>query len=178
MELPTEYQPERFSRRGEFTAWTLTALAFGGWAVILWRGGQASLPYAFLSSFVLLAALAISLTNWMDRHTTLRLDADGVQFENGLRRVSLGWQEIQQVQVYPSRLGKQVRVYGRQTFFNFRTLGEVSLRGEVRGRLGFVEGERILQHILECSGLQRVENHRSNEGWSPDPPEIEYYARK
>lgn len=178
MELPADFHPERFSRRGEFTAWLLTALAFGGWAVILWRGGQASLPYAFLSLFVLLAALAISLTNWMDRRTTLHLDADGVLFENGLRRVRLGWQEIQQVQVYPSRLGRQVRVYGKQTFFSFRTLGEVSLRGEVRSRMGFAEGERILSHILEHSGLQRVETRRANDGRSFVPPEMEYYARK
>lgn len=178
MELPAEFHPERFSRRGEFTAWSLTVLAFGGWAFILWRGGQASLPYSLLSFFVLLAALAISLTNWMDRRTTLRLDANGVQFENGLRRVRLSWQEIQQVQVFPSRLGRQVRVYGKQSFFSFRTLGEVSLRGEVRSRLGFVEGERILRHILEQSGLQRVEMRQTNDGWSAPLSEMEYYARK
>jgi hypothetical protein len=44
----------------------------------------------------------------------------------------------------------------------------VSLRGQVRGRMGFAEGERILGHILKATGLKRVEQ----------PGEGYYYARK
>ena len=46
-------------------------------------------------------------------------------------------------------------------------LGEVKYRGEIKGRVGFVEGESILQEILESSGLQ--ENDQNENG--------RYYAR-
>jgi hypothetical protein len=61
-----------------------------------------------------------------------------------------------------------VRISGAQTFFSFRLLGEVSLRGQVRGRMGFADGERILRHILQTTGLKRFEK----------PGEGYYYARE
>jgi hypothetical protein len=58
------------------------------------------------------------------------------------------------VQVLPMNLGRLVRVVGDKTFFSFRTLGEVTLRGQMRGRVGFAQGEQILALILERSGLK------------------------
>ena len=82
-------------------------------------------------------------------------------FRNGLRNVQLSWDDIQQVEVLGSSWGRKVRVYGNSGHFDFRTLGEFKMSGEVKGRLGFVDGERILQQILARAGLQEVE-HTNN----------------
>lgn len=157
METPVEFRPECFSRRGEITAWGLAIFTLAGWFALRLRGLPVPLLLSALAIFLVLAAFAVSLSNWSDRRTLLRLEADGVRFENGLRRVYMPWKDIQMVQIFPSNLGDQVRVTGARTFFNFRMLGEVSLRGQVRGRLGFSDGDRILQHILEAAQLKRVE---------------------
>ena len=51
--------------------------------------------------------------------------------------------------------------------------GEVKLHGDIKGRVGFVAGERILAHILDRSLLQKT---------GPPNPALPssgyYYARK
>jgi hypothetical protein len=168
MQTPAEVRPENFSRRGEITAWALAILTLVSCFTLRVRGYPIPAFFVVLTVFLLVAALAISLSNWSDRHTLLRLEAGGVRFENGLRRVYLAWDEIQKVQIFPSNLGDRVRVSGMDTFFSFRLLGEVSLRGQVRGRMGFADGERVLQHILQAAGLRRFEK----------PGEDYYYARE
>ena len=168
MEPPVEFRPERFSRRGEITAWGLTILSLLGWISLSARDIPIPWLFSALTIFILIAALATSLSNWSDSHTLLRLENDGVVFENGLRRVHLTWGEIQKVQIFPSNMGDQVRVSGERTYFLFRLLGEVSLRGQVRGRIGFPEGERILSYIIQEASLKRVEQ----------PGNKYYYARE
>lgn len=152
-----EFRPEQFSRRGEITAWSLAILALLGWVSLIARGMQVPVLYGILAAFLILAGLAISLSNWSDRHTVLRLDDNGVNFENGLRRVRISWIEIQKAEIFTSNLGDRVRVSGAQKFFSFRLLGEVSLSGQVRGRMGFSDGERILAHIIKAARLKRVD---------------------
>jgi hypothetical protein len=157
-----EFRPELLSRRGEITAWGLTLL-LGIVATLLNRQGVSVFPAAAILEVILLvSALIISLNNWVDRRTVIRLDSEGIYFENGLRRVRFAWNEVRQVRVYLSELGKKIIVYGPRTYFTFHTLGEVKLRGEVRGRMGFPQGERILRLILEAGGLS--EERRSGSG--------------
>ncbi len=152
------FRPELLPRRGEYIAWGTTLLAFAGWAILLASGMRLLILIPILAIFLLLCALLISLSNWVDRQTFLRLEPDGVHFENGLRRVDLHWHQIQQVQVLPSYWGEKVSVIGQGSHFNFHTLGEVTVRGETKGRVGFAEGEKILQHILKHSQLKVVDN--------------------
>jgi len=154
MEILEEFRPERFSRQGEALAWGLTILALAGWAFLAGRGLSLPWLYRFIAIFLALTALSLSLTNWVDRSTVLRIEESGVQFENGMRRVQLRWEEIVRVQVLPMNIGRLVRVMGEKTFFTFRTLGEVTLRGQTRGRVGFAQGDQILSLILEHSGLK------------------------
>jgi hypothetical protein len=164
----SEFHPELISRRGELIAWVTSLMALSAWGILLLVGYSVHPALKFLAIFLLLSALSISLGNWMDRHTLLRMEADGVWFENGLRHTHLRWDEIQQVQVFPSNWGKKVHVLGDQAHFDFRTLGEVTIQGDVKGRMGFADGEAILKKILRETGLKQIE--RSGNG--------EYYARQ
>ena len=152
-----EFRPELLSRRGEWIGWGLTFLVGATWLVLYLAGTPVRSAVPVLAILLLLASLSISLGNWMDRRTLIRLKPEGVNFENGLRQVTLAWDEIRQVQVFPSSWGKKVRVIGKQAQFEFRTLGKVKLQGEVKGRMGFVEGSQILHTIIESGNLEEVQ---------------------
>ena len=157
---PGEFRPELLTRRGEWTAWSLTlAAGVGMW--FLNRSGYIPAWAWIFCFFLLFSGVSISLGNWLDRSTVIRLDADGIRFENGLRRVRLGWHEVQKVAVMPARWGKSVQVIGEKTHFGFKTLGEVHFQGEMRGRTGFSEGEAILDVILHKAKLELVEESKN-----------------
>jgi len=157
---PKEFRPVLLSRRGEWTAWVLFLAASAG--VLILRESTYAPVWAWIFwLFLLFSAVSISLGNWIDRRTFIRLERDGIRFENGLRKVWLGWPEVQKVTVLPARWGQAVQVIGQGAHFAFKTLGEVEFQGEVRGRTGFVEGRAILGVILREAGLQLVEESNS-----------------
>jgi hypothetical protein len=164
-----EYRPEQLSRRGEMVAWGSAFLVAVGW-IILIVSRQPVLPaVVFLEIFLLLAASSISLGNWMDRKTVIQMDESGLKFQNGLRNIRLDWSQVKEVRVSPSQWGKKVQVIGDHVYFAFRTLGEVKVQGEVKGRMGFEKGEEILRQIVSNSGLEIV--GQDGEGYY-------YYAHK
>ncbi len=121
---------------------------------MLRRSGQSVLAVVpILGILLLLAGLSISLGNWMDRHTIIRIENGGITFSNGLRYVHFGWDQIKRVDVFPSNWGKKVQVLGNEAHFEFRTLGEVQAYGKTIGNVGFENGELILKHILERTNL-------------------------
>ena len=161
-----EFRPELISRRGEWTAWGVALVAGLGVWILNSSGFVPSWAWIFLV-FLVFSGVSISLGNWLDRNTLIRLEADGISFENGLRRVRMRWFEVQKVAVLPSRWGKSVQVVGEKSHFNFKTLGEVQFQGEVRGRTGFADGQKILDILLREAGLELIEE--SNNAY--------YYAR-
>lgn len=163
-----EYHPELLSRKGEVIAWLTTGLVLASWIILTMTAKPISPAIPFLGIFLMFSATGISLGNWMDRKTRLQIFEDSIHFENGLRNTSIKWQDIQQIQIFPSNWGKKVRLIGPSSHFDFRTLGEVKVQGEIKGTLGFSEGEMILKHILDKSNLNLV--NQSGNSY--------YYARK
>lgn len=168
-----EFHPERIPRRGEFIAWGCALLVGTAWLALRVNARPVHTAVPILTIFLLLSGLSISLGSWMDRKTRIRLDETGIGFQNGLRNIRLGWEDINQVRTFPARWGKKVQVFGEQAFFEFRTLAEVKYQGELKARLGFEKGEDILHQIIISAGLQPNE-HRGKiadgEGY--------YYVRK
>lgn len=154
MQIQEKFRPELISRRGEYLAWGAFLLAGATWVLLAFLSASIHPGLRFLTYFLLGSGLMISFGNWMDRNTLLRLSTDGIDYENGLRKVSIKWYDIHQIEVYPSSWGKKVRIYGSKQRFDFRTLGEVDLLGKEKGRMGFAEGERILKKIIEYTGLE------------------------
>ena len=168
-----ELRPERLSRRGEMIAWGLALLVAAGWLVLVLSRQHVLPAVPILTGILALSGASISLGNWMDRRTSIRISAEGIHFTNGLRDASFRWREIRQAQVFPSTWGSKVSVIGPTGHFEFRTLGEVKVQGDVKGRMGFAQGEQILQHVLA----------RANLFEAPPPPAAPsraryYYARQ
>ena len=161
-----EFRPELLSRREEFTAWILSL----GLAAALFVANSTwlnmpSVVWAF-ETVLLFSAASISLGNWVDRHTVIRVDAQGIHFANGLRSVRLSWPEVMNVAVTQGRAGSRVQVLGDKSHFSFKMMGNVSVFGQTL-RSGFVDGQMILDTILKASHLKLTEESQG----------VYYYAR-
>lgn len=156
-EIPREYRPELIPRRGEAIAWIGVVLTGVTWAVLRFSSRQVVIMIPVLFILLIFSAFIISLGNWMDRQTVIRMDDREVEYRNGLRQVHLRWMEIREVRVQPGKWGKKVQVYADSSYFTFHTLGEVRLRENVKGRMGFEQGEEILRQLVLRSGLEIVE---------------------
>jgi hypothetical protein len=148
-----EFKPELVSRRSELIAWGGALLVNGIWIALIVFSKTMSFWLPILGIPLLLIAIGMSLGNWMDRKTRIKLDTEGIYFTNGLRRADLTWDEIQEVRVLPAQWGEKVQVFGEKVYFAFHTLGEVTSNGRVLGRTGFQDGDKILRNILENSGF-------------------------
>lgn len=167
MQISRDFTPELIPRRGEWTAWVLTGLVLIILGIV--RLQTESAPWGVVALFVILALSAgsISLGNWVDRHTVLSLTPDGIQYRNGLRSIALKWEDVQAVHVLNSAWGQRVQVISPTISFIFRTLGEVRVQDDLKGRLGFAEGAFILKEILASAGLaQRTDGEK-----------VRYYTR-
>jgi len=167
METAQVFHPETISRKGERNAWILAGIALIVELVMIWRYGIPPIWITVLLILLLLSAILISLSNWVDRNTVLILETDGLVYRNGLRNVSMKWDQIEKLRVTPDRWGSRIHVSGANIHFNFRKLSDIEFQGKVRGQMGFPEGEAILNEIIQSSGLSLTE----------DNDQDRYYAR-
>ncbi len=166
MQASQEFHPEIIPRKGERTAWLLLGIAVIFLAVSLWSEDKLTWMAVVLVVLLFISAGSITLGNWVDRKTVLKLDAEGIHYQNGLRTLNLGWNDIQAVKVMASAWGQRVQVRGAANSFTFRTLGEVWMQGELKGQIGFAEGESILKNILQNSGLKLTETSEKSSYYS------------
>jgi hypothetical protein len=100
-----------------------------------------------------LSALVMSVGNWVDRNTVLKIGQNGVSYFNGAREVSLGWRKISRVEVVPTRFGDRIIVSSEEAAFRYQSLGKISMSEKISGQVGFEEGAHILETILKQAGL-------------------------
>ena len=164
----SEYRPILLSRRGEYTAWGLALVCLVALLILVVGGYRVHPALPVLTGLLVLAGMGISLGNWMDRKTVIRIDNTGIEYHNGLRNTRMHWEAIERVEVYPHEWGDKVRVLSKDSRFNFRKLGEVKVGGETKGSMGFAEGDQILMIILQEAALKEIRHN--DEGY--------YYARE
>jgi hypothetical protein len=154
------YKPELLARQGERNAWLFAILAGIALAILHLRGVVPFFSWIFVI-FLAFSALSISLGNWIDRRSLLRISKTGLSFGNGLRQVDLTWPQITEVRIVPTRWGEQIQVIGGQSHFSFNTLAELQFKGQNRTKVGFAGGQEILKEILKSGGLtKKQENDR------------------
>ncbi len=150
-----EFHPVSMSRQGELVAWGVWGSVTLAW---VWLARLGDVPLFIPVFWVVLSLMAggTTLGNWMDARTVLRIAPEGVFFYNGLRKVSLTWNEVQRIEVLPSRWGKVVHVWGKRGHFRLRTLSEIRAVGGsgVSTQVGFPGGADIVRELARRSGLQ------------------------
>jgi hypothetical protein len=150
-----EYKPLTAPRRSELTAWILAlSLAVALYFVRFQGMGRAG--GFILLAFLALSAITMSIGNWVDRKTYLRIDQQTIDFFNGAREVSIKWTEISAVQILPGRIGDKIIVSSETARIRFQSLGKIKMSDKISGEVGFELGDQILETILERSGLAEV----------------------
>lgn len=148
-----EYRPLLLSRRSELVAWMITVISVFGW--LYFRQNIPALTNLMLVFFALalFTGFGTSYGNWMDRRTILRVSPDGLAYRNGLQNIQMPWQDVQEMHLLESRLGRKVHLIGRRRQFSFRMMSELQAFGRKREQTGFAKGEEIVDAILQFSGL-------------------------
>jgi hypothetical protein len=149
------FRPEVQPRRSEIVAWGLAFASLVG-LLLLNLGGMIFFWAVVFVLFLFLAAVSISLGNWMDGRTIIKLSDDSVSFQNGIRNVALPWHSVTSVTTGPARWGEKIQVMGERSHFEFNTLGEVVFQQEVQGKVGFPDGKEIKEEIIQKCGLTSV----------------------
>ena len=158
--LNQDLRPESITAAEKRNAWLMMVGAFVLLMFLSLRIGSVPVATQVFLGFLLLVGGSTLLTDWVDKKTVLRVDGGRVSFNNGVREVNFGWDEIEKINILPLKWGKSVQVIGASTQFQFRTLAEVQYQGKFRGRLGFAEGEAVLQHLLKETGLPLLKEEK------------------
>lgn len=148
------HRPHPIPPRGELIAWIFTVVltALSGLLFLRTR----SLPFwaSLFAILMLLFALAMRFSRWMEANTRIVLDPDGVMYQSPIRKQAFRWDQITEVSAYPLRDGWRMFVIGEHGGFRFET--EMTLRGmdESVVRTGYPEGAEIVEQILRQADLR------------------------
>jgi len=164
-----EYKPLLVPRRSEFNAWGLTLILL---IVLIFSSleGRGKVGGVILLVFLVLSSTTMSIGNWIDRKTYLRIGEQSVIYFNGAREVSLPWKDISRVEIIPGKFGDKIIVSSTEKRFRFQALGKIKMSEKVSGQVGFEQGTQILETILEKSGLATAERKPADS--------YEYYSRE
>ena len=157
------YRPAPVDRRGERVGWLLS-LALAGGLLLLQRfsGGIAWLGLVFLALLVALAAL-VSIGNWLEAGTSIRIDAQAIEERTPLRSVRLGWGEVDEMWTWPASRGWRILLRGTGGQILFRTGERMSFPRGAELRLGFPEGEQMAGVVRRAARLSAP--LRQDDGW-------------
>lgn len=157
LDLSTDrvYKPVQNSRKPEIYAWLLF-VAITTLLVAIPNSGFLRIAGILLMIFFLFSAIAMSIGNWMNRNTKLKLTQQGVVFENALQTVDMGYKNISRVEVHSRRVNDKIIVVGdNERSFGFDLYNEIFLNNKSGGAVGFRDGELILETILYYAELDK-----------------------
>lgn len=152
------YTPEISSRNSEYIAWGLATASLIG-IVFLYLNREVPVWAWSLFGLLFFSGLVISLGNWVDRSTRIEISDEIVHFRNGLRNVSMRWEEIENVWEGKGRVGKMVQVLAKDRHFSFTLPSELKFQDQAKSKVGFPDGELIRDTILNSAGLSTVKDH-------------------
>ena len=148
------YLPNAVSRRSEVVSWGIALLLIGVAAVFQVQSQSVPTAISILAIFFFLASIVISFGNWMERSTFMVVGEDRIYYQNGVRKVALGWNEIKEIELREDRLGKKITILAEAGHFQFRLLSAPRFEGEVRSEFGFQPADEIMREITSRTGLE------------------------
>lgn len=152
LSTPQTYKPIQNSRRPELLAWFFSfciifILIFSPQTGLFRIGG------VILATFFLLSAVTISLGNWQNRNSVLKLSKDKIWYFNGVKELSFTWDEIQRVEVFRGRFNDKINLVSESGSISFDIIGLEQFNQDKTPYYGFREGAEILNFILKQTNL-------------------------
>jgi len=151
------YRIITLNRSGERVAWLLVLTLGILDAVLLSRVGNISLVALIFTILFLLAALASSFSNWLERNTVITVSESGLVYQTPLRRLEMMWGEIDSLRLTRRGAGWYVMVVGDQGVFTFQT--PTSIKGSFgrEVKTGIEDGEQLAARITGQADLLEPE---------------------
>ena len=151
------YRLIALNRSGERVAWLLVLTLGILDAVLLSRLGTLSLNALVFSILFLLAALASSFSNWLERKTKITVSESGLVYQTPLRRLEMIWGEIDSLRLTRRGAGWYVMIVGDQGVFAFQT--PTSIKGSFgrEAKTGIESGEQLAAMIARKADLLEPE---------------------
>ena len=151
------YRLITLNRSGEWIAWLLVLILGILDAVLLSRVGTISLVALIFTTLFLLAALASSFSNWLERNTKITVSEADLVYQTPLRRLQMMWGEIDSLRLTRRGAGWYVMVVGDQGVFTFQT--PTSIKGSFgrEAKTGLESGEQLAAMIAVQADLLEPE---------------------
>ncbi|TEU01058.1 MAG: hypothetical protein E3J30_01400 [Anaerolineales bacterium] len=151
------YRLITLNRSGERVAWLLVLTLVILDAALLSRLGSISLTALIFTILFLLAALASSFSNWLDRNTKITVSESDLVHQTPIRRVAMMWRDVDSLRLTRRGAGWYVMVVGDQRVFTFQT--PTSIKGPIgrEARTGIENGEQLAAIIARQADLVELE---------------------
>lgn len=153
------YKPEISTRNSEYVAWGLAVASIFA-VIVLNNQGNVPTWAWFLTGLFIFSGIVISFGNWVDRMTMIEMDEETIHFVNGLRNVTMKWDEILYLWEGKGRIGYMVQVLAADRHFSFNLPSEMSFQGRGKSKVGFKEGETIRDEIMRRAKLDFEREHK------------------
>lgn len=148
------YKPIINSRRSELMAWifsiSLIVIQFAQPVTGFFKVGG-----ILLAIFFLLSAIIISLGNWTNRKTVLRIREVGIDLDNGIKMITFKWQDIIRIEVFTGRFNDKISLITESGRMNFDIAVSDDNKSATSQRFGFQEGDEILKILLDRSKVSQ-----------------------
>jgi hypothetical protein len=156
-EVKKTYRLITLNRSGERVAWLLVLILGILDAVLLSRVGTISFVALIFTTLFLLAAVASSFSNWIERNTKIAVSESGLVYKTPLRRLEMIWGEIDSLRLTRRGAGWYVMVVGDQGVFTFQT--PTSIKGSFgrEVKTGIESGEQLAAMIARLAELLEPE---------------------
>lgn len=155
---PGMYRPVPQNPLGLRIVWLLFGATVLLWGILSFRGVKPPMLMQGTTVLLLLVALGITLSHWLDARTSIVLREEGMHYKSPLRTISLGWGEINELWCASVQGGWRFLVKGSNAAFRFQSFVEIHSGTGRSIRSGFPEGLKIAQMIVAQADLARKEH--------------------
>ena len=151
------YRLITLNRSGERVAWLLVLTLGILDAVLFSRLGSISLTALIFTILFLLAALASSFSNWLERKTKIIVSESDLVHQTPIREVVMMWREIDSLRLTRRGAGWYGIVIGDQRVITFQTPTTIKGPFGREVRTGVESGEQLAAMIARQANLVELE---------------------
>lgn len=151
---PGSYRPIFSKSSGIITAWSLFGISGLAGGYLYLRGIVPPLSLWITTVIMLLIALAISFSYWLERRTLVIIEDKCLRYESPLRKIIFQWDEIHELWCLSIRGGWRFTISSSTDAFRFETLNVRQFGSGREVRSGFTDGKRIAALVQKRADLR------------------------
>lgn len=150
---PRAFSPATVNRKVEIKTW-ICVLAIALVVIVLYtQTGLTSFISIFLLAIIVLSAILISFSNWMDTRTFVEVSPAQLRYSSPVRKVTMRWDEVKSLWATTAGRGWRITILSDDRHFMYRIGDQPDGNTGQTINMGFPEGELLAQIIHGMAGL-------------------------